>query len=116
MWREIAASKPADWFDSGAQPLLARYCTLETQARRLSKRLDALMKAGAWKDAREFEKRLSLMSLTQTTLATKLRLSVQAVMDRRSGKVGERGQGKPDAKPDTLLGGHAVWGDLAKVN
>ena len=114
VWIKIAASKPADWFDDGAQVLLERYCETTVQARRIAKRLEALMKAGAWKDAKEFEKRLVLMSQAQTTLATKLRLSVQAIMDRRSGKVGERGV--KASEPDRLLGGQAVWGDSAKVN
>lgn len=117
VWTKIAASKPPDWFDEGAQVLLERYCEATIQARRVARKLDTLMKAGAWRDAREFEKRFALLSTTLTTLATKLRLSVQSTVDRHSRKLGEKGNGAPkDGQPDTLLGGAAVWGDQARAN
>lgn len=116
VWRAVAASKPADWFDAGAQLLLEQLCETAIHGRAVAKKLRDFRKSGAWDECKPWEKRLALMATTISTLCTKLRLSVQAVMDRRSGRVGERGQGKPDAKPDTLLGGTAVWGESAKVN
>lgn len=116
IWVEIAASKPADWFDAGARILLENYCETAVHARGIAKRLAHLRKSSAWEEAKPWEKRLALMSTTLTTLATKLRLSVQALVDRRSRGILERGA-QPEAKqPDTLLGGKAVWGDSAKLN
>lgn len=114
VWVEIAASKPADWFDPGARILLETYCETAVHARCISKKLERLRKSGAWEEAKSWEKRMALMSTTLTTLATKLRLSVQALVERHSRKIVERGQ--VGEKPDTLLGGTAVWGDNAKLN
>jgi hypothetical protein len=75
-----------------------------------------LRKASAWEDAKTYEKRLALLTRTQITLATKLRLSVQAgIRWDETGKRGERGAA-PQVAPDPLLGGRAVWGDQRKPN
>jgi phage terminase small subunit len=58
IWREIAASKPTDWFDAGACILLEQFCQAAVQARGIAKRLDRLRKAGAWEEAKPWEKRL----------------------------------------------------------
>jgi hypothetical protein len=111
IWIEIAASKPADWFDAGSQPLLEQYCVLIVHMRALNRRIDRLMKAGSWEELKPYEKRRNQMSATLATLATKLRLSVQAVVEWHSRKLDERGA-QPEAKAkkaDPLLGGRAVW-------
>lgn len=117
VWRAVVASKPSDWFDAGAQLLLESLCDAVVHARAVGKKLHGYRKAGAWDECKPWEKRLALMAQTISTLCTKLRLSVQAVVDRHSRKLGERGQNQtPGTKPDTLLGGQAVWGDSAKPN
>lgn len=116
VWTEIAASKPADFFDAGARVLLENYCEGAVHMRAIAKKLAGYRKAGAWEEAKAWEKRLNLISAMLTTLATKLRLSVQAVVDRHSRGLLERGAGHGKKQPDTLLGGQAVWGDGAKLN
>lgn len=95
IWCEIVAERPADWFDAGSAPLLRLYCTLSVYC----ERLEPLVAEGDPAAAKELRK----TSGTLTTLATKLRLSVQAVVRRDAGKLNERG---PGLLP--LLGGNAV--------
>jgi hypothetical protein len=92
LWREIVASKAADWFDVASAELLvqlvATSCALRDSIADLagitSMERDRLLKQ-------------------QVMLATKLRLTPQANIRRASGKLGERGQGKA-----TLLGGNVT--------
>jgi hypothetical protein len=114
LWAEIAASKPADWFDAGSGVLLGNYCEVAVQARGVAKRLERLRKATAWDEAKAWEKRLAMLTRTLSMLATKLRLSVQSSVDRKSRKLDERGQ--LSRKRDPLLGGSAVWGESGKPN
>jgi|GEM_PF-4840513 len=115
VWREIVASKSVDWFDAGSRILLEAYCETAVHARAIAKRLDRLRKLNAWEEAKTWEKRYALASGTLTTLSTKLRLSVQALVDRRSRGILERGPGETAAR-DPLLGGRAVWGDRKRPN
>jgi hypothetical protein len=112
IWLEIAASKPADFFDVGAQPLLEQYCLLIVHARAMNRRMERLVRCGKWDDLKPWEKRRNQLNASLATLATKLRLSIQALVDRRSRGLLERGA-QPGAKPDPLLGGRAVWGEGA---
>jgi hypothetical protein len=114
VWTDIAASKPPDFFDAGSQPLLEQYCVMIIHGRALNRRIDRLVKAGAWEELKPWEKRRNQLNATLATLATKLRLSIQALVDRRSRGLLERGQQPDGKKQDPLLGGRAVWGDSAK--
>lgn len=114
-WKKIAASKPADWFDAGAQVLLGTFCESTVHAHALAKKIAALRKKGGWDELKTWEKRLALVQRSLATLATKLRLSVQANVEWHSRKLGERGQ-QQNAKPNRLLGGEAVWGPENKPN
>ena len=113
VWIEIAASKPADFFDAGARPLLERYCVAIVHGHALDRRIKRLVKAGAWKEIQEWERRRALVDTSLATLSTKLRLSIQALIDRRSRSILEAGQRPLAKEPDPLLGGRAVWGDKA---
>jgi hypothetical protein len=118
LWREISASKPPDWFDAGSLPLLESYCDLTIHARAIARKLKRLRKAGAWDEMLAFERRLRAVVDGQSMLATKLRLSVQGLIERHSRRILEHGQTTPntkaDKKPDRLLGGEAVWGKLGQ--
>ena len=39
IWREIVASKPADWFGPDNLPLLEHYCTSVAESRRVARKL-----------------------------------------------------------------------------
>jgi hypothetical protein len=118
LWREITASKPADWFDSGSFPLLESYCELTLHARAIARKLKRLRKTGAWDEAQKWEKRLRVVVDGQVMLSTKLRLSVQGLIERHSRKILEHGQTTPATekpkKTDRLLGGAAVWGEAGQ--
>ena len=117
VWVEIVASKPADFFDAGARPLLIAYCEAAVHVAYLARKLQWHRSRRYSPDAIDCEKRFVAVSGAMTTLSTKLRLSVQALVDRRSRGLLEQGAGSPTAKkPDRLLGGEAVWGDPAKPN
>lgn len=118
MWREIVSERAIDWFDAGSLVLLENYCELTVEGRRTAKELVRARKQRAAADTvREIVKRQSLISLTLSTLGTKLRLTVQALVERQSRKLLERGQAPVTrkAKVDRLLGGDAVWGAGAKA-
>jgi hypothetical protein len=105
LWRQIVCSRPVDRFDAGALPLLESYVVLVCHVRGLLREL-ARAKADTPLTTAELERRIAAMNRSIGTLASKLRLSVQARVDRRSGEIGEPGPG--DAASDPLLGGQAV--------
>ena len=78
--------------------------------RAIAKKLAGYRRAAAWEESRAWEKRFNLICTTLTTLATKLRLSIQALVDRRSRSLLEGGQQPDGRKFDPLLGGQAIWG------
>jgi hypothetical protein len=109
LWKEIAASKPPSWWEPGNLRLLQRYCRLAITAEKWHDALDRVQPTskGAGKLLREVATANASLSL----LASKLRISVQAVIDRHSGKLTEVGPGidldDADFKSG-LLGGFAV--------
>lgn len=112
IWRSIIREKPADWWNSAALELLAQFCEMSvTQTMLVAKRraIDSLQfesveaEFEAQKLAISLEKRCHKYAATLSTLATKLRLSVQAGVDRKSGLIDEAG-----ASSSSLLGGNAV--------
>jgi hypothetical protein len=104
IWREIAAAKPADWFDGATLRLLRRYCRTLGQAEAVADELDAV--AVSSDAARILERRLVALNASCTTMATKLRLTVQSTVDWHDRKNSERGLGEVAA--DSLIGGGAV--------
>lgn len=104
-WRRIVASKPLGWFDAGSLPLLAQYCATLVRARELAE----LLAEGAadQKGQQQLEVRLMGMNGSCLNLATKLRLSVQSAVDRKSRLLDESGPGE-EVAADPLLGGKVV--------
>lgn len=109
LWHEILASKPADWFAPGSLILLQQYCELAVHQQNLIQQLTAMHLENPERfeeqmnvilQQTELEKRVHRYAATLSMLATKLRLSVQANIDRRSGQMDEAGEGL-----DPLLGG-----------
>lgn len=104
-WRAIVAEKPLGWFDCGSLPLLAQYCATLVRARQLAQRLAEVEPDE--KGAQALEVRLMGVNGSCLSLATKLRLSVQAAVDRRSRMLDESGPGE-EVAADPLLGGKVV--------
>lgn len=105
IWNSIIRSKPADWFDAGSLLLLARYCVGMNQA----EKLEEILRATPTEDAKRLETRVITLYGSLVTLATKLRLSVQAAVDRRSRILDEKGPGEQEDK-NRLLGGKGFTG------
>lgn len=111
VWRAIVRAKPLGWFDEGSLVLLRQYCETTIEAQKF-----AAMLAGefdALDDRIEVGKHLVRLNGNLTTMATKLRLSVQAAVDRRNRILDEDGAGKK--ADDKLLGGKAVWGSKLRA-
>jgi hypothetical protein len=108
VWREIASSRPPDYFDAGNFPLLELYCETTAHSRELAKKLERFRRANAWGEAKGWERRYALLAAVLVSVGTKLRLTVQSAVSIRSGKLQERGQTGDRHDPDRLLGGDAL--------
>jgi len=101
IWQDIVDDRPADWFRAGNWELLEQYCELLVQQRGC---LDALTKLEPTDDGYPgLLRSASRLAATLTTLATRLRLTVQWDVQAKSRKTDERGEGTRDP----LLGGLA---------
>jgi phage terminase small subunit len=103
LWKQIVEARPADYFQPGSQQLLEQFC--ETM---VSQRVALAEMAQAGNDP----DRLALAVKTMKNLATvinstaiKLRISIQAEVDRKSGKLDEK---EPDLAKPSLLGGRKL--------
>ena len=101
LWRDIAAVQPADFFRPATLRLLSRFCRLAVYSEKLHDALDAA-EIGS-QDARQLLRQVIAANSSLGILASKMRLTTQGSIDRRSGHLGERG-----ADRDRLLGGSAV--------
>ena len=99
LWKNIVSCKPPGWFDEGSFPLLGMYCDLVTTAEELAIQRGAV--PVLHREAARLGRRHLATVLAMTTLATKLRLTPQQSINRKSGMLNEPGWG-PD---DPLLGG-----------
>jgi len=104
LWRAIANERPVDWFNPATLRLLRRFCRTALYVERLHDALDEAEIAG--EAAKQLLKQVLAANASLGILAAKMRLSVQAAIDRRAGQLNERGS--EDAATDRLLGGAAV--------
>lgn len=80
VWREIVASKPADWFSADNLPLLEHYCSTTVESRRVASQLRGL-KVVNEECLYEYERLIALQSKIGgqlASLATKMRLTQQS--------------------------------------
>jgi phage terminase small subunit len=97
VWREITASRPVDFFDAGSAVLLESFVVFAVHGRAVLKRM---ADAGETDNGR-LTRQAALIGATLAALASKLRLTVQARVDRKSRIVDEDNRGAAD----DLLGG-----------
>jgi hypothetical protein len=99
LWDRILASKPADWFEEGNLPILAQYCDLVAEQAKLvlqRNELEQLKPANLLDRTEVLRARLDVNrsvrehALASTTLAVKLRLTVQNTIDRKAGILTEK--------------------------
>lgn len=113
IWNEVVSAKPVDWFDGGSLRLLAQYCRTMVQAERVAREMDSPEVRADDRELEARERRLVALNGNCTTLATKLRITVQLTFDTRSGMLTEKTEKKSD---DNLLGVKATWpGNGAKL-
>lgn len=102
IWRVVVRSKPLGWFDASSLALLELYCTTLVKARQVAVELAPLEVRTP--GVERLERRLIRLNSNTIALATKLRLTVQAAVNRRSRMLDEAGVGDHF---DGLLGGSA---------
>jgi hypothetical protein len=108
LWIQIVEDRPVEHFRPGSYELLEQYCDLAIEQRLAIKAL-RIASPEAYPDRLKACKDLTAMLVA---LATKLRITVLADIDRRAvGKASERG----DGPEDRLLGGSAIFGDRART-
>jgi hypothetical protein len=93
-WERIIFSKSADWFNKGSFPILAQYChicanqaelILQRNGLNVLKPVDVLERTALSNARIRLNKSIIDHANAAGTLATKLRLTVQAIVDRKSG-------------------------------
>ena len=98
VWREVAATKPADWFKADSAPVLEAYCQAVENYRRTAA---ALNQADSC-DLQTY-KVLSELSIKQANLvaalATKLRLTPQSRYTPQAAATADRKTGVQITKP-----------------
>jgi len=107
LWRQIASSKPADQWNPGALDLLKTFCQISVQRDRLVELL-FIYKPGTQEYRGVFEQ-TNASAKTLKSLADGLRLTIQNLVDRKSGRITEKGVGTQEPEKRMLLGGKAVW-------
>ena len=104
LWWAIANERPVDWFNPATLRLLRRFCRTALYVERLHDALDEAEIGG--EAAKLLLKQVLAANANLGVLAAKMRLSVQATIDRRAGQLNERGSDA--AATDRLLGGAAA--------
>jgi hypothetical protein len=105
LWRETVRERPGDWFNPISTRLLhvlVQQLVVCGDLQRLYDMQDSYPAAG------QVLKQLLAVSANCASIAARLRLTPQALIDRRSGQISEKGPG--GKANDPLLGGNAVWG------
>jgi hypothetical protein len=107
LWQQIVLDRGPEHFRGSNFELLAQYVELCCDARQLSKTLSGLGGPTDPKYASMMRTRMRLIT-TINSLAKTLRLPPQSDIDRKSGRLSEKGHGLGD---HPLLGGFAVHGE-----
>jgi hypothetical protein len=109
-WNTIVAAEPADWFSASTRPLLAQYCRHIAAANRTAKLLDALQGSiaemaseaaangaspmavmiSATEPLDRLQKMQERESRAIASLATKMRITQQATINKRGNKIGSK--------------------------
>lgn len=97
VWAAVTATKPADWFDDAAVPLLSQYCRHSVQARRIAEMIERATSDQQLHIA-DYDRLLKMQqreSAVLSTLSTKLRISPHSQTNHRGNKVPTSGIKKP---------------------
>ena len=86
IWRDVVMALPADWFGSDTLPLLTQYCRAISRANSLAAMIDRLGNDPGLKAYRDLLRSEFIASRSIASLATKMRITQQATMDKRKMK------------------------------
>lgn len=109
LWREIVEDRPSDFFRPGAHELLAQFCEVSVAQRAALAEL-ALLNQASGDESEMVDRALAMPAVVKRvrelgavvlSTAAALRLSVQAEVDRKSGKLTETA---PKSKGRRALG------------
>jgi len=110
LWIEIVSDRPVDFFRPGQLGMLETFCQITIEDRRIVRDL-ARTRVGTG-DYADVQRQAARNCVMLATFGSKLRLTVQADVERHSRKISERGD---EAATDPLIGGAAVRGKLKVV-
>jgi len=102
VWRQLAASRPSDWFDSAGEVLLARLSRTVVHAEKLHDQLDVTeIDTPA---SGQLLRRVAAINASIVSMMTRLRLTPQSTISwDQTGRKNERG-----TERDPLIGGFAT--------
>lgn len=89
VWAAVVDTEPADWFSPATAPLLTQYCRHVIHARRIGELLERATSDPAL-EVRDYDRLLKMQereSRAIATLATKMRISQQALTNHRGNQV-----------------------------
>lgn len=87
-WRAVVDQLPAEWFPRETHGLLAQYCRHVVAARRVAQLVDAA-EAADFVDVEGYDRLLKMQERegrAMSSLATRMRISQQATVDKRTKK------------------------------
>ena len=88
-WRAVVDRLPAEWFPRETWPILAQYCRHVVSARHIAKLIHDLERRDGGFEVDEYDKLLKMQERegrALSSLATRMRLTQQAVHDREKKK------------------------------
>ena len=100
LWRQIVEARPVDYFQPGSQQLLEQFCETMVAQRAA---LGEMARSTAEPDALALSvKTMKDLAAVLNSTALKLRISIQAEVNRKSGKLDEK---EPAGAKSDLIGG-----------
>lgn len=89
IWAAVVNSQPADWFSPATVPLLTQYCRAVVQARRVAELIEKAT-ADPELTVKDYDRLLKMQvrqSASVASLATKMRISQQATINKRANQI-----------------------------
>lgn len=84
VWRSVTASRPAEYFDAGAVPLLAAFCVATAELHRVTEALALASPVDELERYAKLVRASDALAGRAGMLATKLRLTPQSKIDARA--------------------------------
>lgn len=109
LWRDVAATKPADVWNPANLDLLKTFCLMSHERDFILHNVLWTLPPPSRADYHSGMNDLLAVSKLQLQAASALRLTIQNLVARQSGKITEKGVRSKGPTKRKLLGGNAVW-------